>query len=107
MPDVSLIEIIIVLSLVTYRVTRFLLLDSLIEVTRDRVYTWLETHPNRFTMKLVELIRCPYCITIWVAAGAVVATIMFTDASVPMPVFAWLAVAAASLVWWRIIDPKD
>lgn len=103
----SLIELIIVLSLVTYRVTRFFILDSLIEVTRDRVYVWLETHPNRFTMKLIELIRCPYCMTIWVAAGAVVIIDVFTDQSVPMPVFAWLAVAAASLVWWRIIDPKD
>lgn len=103
----SLIDLIIVLSLVTYRVTRFLILDSLIEVTRDRVYAWLETHPNRFTMKLVELIRCPYCMTIWVAAGAVAIIDVFTDQPVPMPVFAWLAVAAAALVWWRIIDPKD
>jgi hypothetical protein len=102
----SFIVLLIVLSAVSYRVSRFLLLDSLIDETRNSVLEWLEMHPNRFTLKLLELLGCPYCVTIWVSAATVGVTALFVEDPIPMPVWTWLATATGSLVFWRWIDSE-
>ena len=103
MPQVTYFVLLIVLSAVTYRVGRFLLLDSLIDAPRERVMVWLEEHPGRVWGKVYELVDCPWCITIWIAAG-VVGLQAWVVGGVPVPVWTWLAVATGSLVWWKIID---
>lgn len=97
------IVLLVVLSAVTYRVSRFIVLDTLIDAPRNWVLSWLEMHPNMFTNKLLELLGCPWCITIWVAAGAVAIQDQLID-GMPVPIWAWLAVATGSLVFWGIID---
>lgn len=103
---VNLIILIIVLSLVVYRVGRFIVLDSLIEGTRESVQRWLGNRSHRWWHKLLELLGCPYCITIWVSAATCFAYRVFVE-SFAVPVFVWLAVAALSLVWWRYIDWEE
>jgi hypothetical protein len=93
------------LSMVVYRVGRFIVLDTLIEEVRDKSYEWLEKRSSMFWRKIMELIGCPWCITIWVAAATVAVADGFI--SVPLPFFTWLATATGSLVWWAIIDSED
>ena len=99
----SYLVLVIVLSAVTYRISRFLLLDTLIDTPREKVMVWLEEHPGRVWAKMYELLDCPWCITIWIAAGVVALQVLVVE-DVPVPVWTWLAVATGSLVWWRIID---
>lgn len=101
---IDLLILTVILGLVAYRVGRFLLLDTLIDEPRDKAMGWLEIREGVGWRKLEELFRCPWCITIWTAAGATAATTAFM--SVPLPVWVWLAAATWALVLWRIIDPE-
>lgn len=103
MPDVPLVLALVaslLLSGVTYRVTRFLMLDLLIEEPRQQLFAWLAKHPNWATVKLQELMVCPWCVSVWVAGAAVLLTIPF--ASVPLPVWVWLASSAGCMVLWQL-----
>jgi hypothetical protein len=103
---VTYIVLVFVLSAVTYRVGRFIVLDTMIDTPREKLMVWLEEHPRWLWAKLYELIGCPWCVTIWVAAGAV-GLQTWVVGGVPVPVWTWLAVASGSLVWWTIIDNDD
>lgn len=50
---------------------------------RERLRDWLAT-----------LLECPWCLSGWLAAGAVVMLDSATPRSIPMPVLAWLG------AWW-------
>jgi hypothetical protein len=107
---VSYFVLVLVLSAVTWRVTRFLILDTLLDTPRDWVHLWLQTpHPKRWVyalkIKVFELISCPYCTSVWVAAGAVLLTRPFVD-GIPLPVWTWLAVATGAMIIWDYVD-KD
>lgn len=101
--EVNDLILLIVLSLVTYRVARFIILDTLIEAPRDRLFDWIERRPGKLWRKLLELLGCPFCLTIWVAAAAVALTDWLAG-DVPMPIWMWLAAAAGALIVWRIVD---
>ena len=102
----SYIVLLIVLSAVTYRVSRFIILDTLIDEPRNWVMDKLEMRPNLLTSKLIDLLGCPYCITIWVSA-AVVAITSAVGYDMPLPVWSWLAVASGALVVWNLVDSED
>lgn len=95
--------VLLVLSAVTYRVSRFIVHDSLIDAPRNKIYDWLEHREHPFWLKIHELIGCPWCITIWIAAGAVAVHHVVVE-DVPVPIWTWLAVATGSLIIWEIID---
>ena len=96
----------VILGAVVYRISRFLVLDTLIDGTRDKVQGWLEARiDNIVWRKLLELSGCPWCVTIWIAAGATATTRMFVG-SFPMPVWVWLGAATWALMFWRAIDPE-
>jgi hypothetical protein len=101
----DLLILIVVLSLVTYRLGRFVVLDSMFEGTRDKTLGWMHRRGNFFWVKTAELLGCPYCITVWLAAGACLAWRVFVE-SYPAPVFVWLAVSAGSLMAWRVVDSE-
>jgi hypothetical protein len=101
----DLLILIIILSLVVYRLGRFVVLDTMFEGTRDKVLGWMHRRDRFFWHKLAELLGCPYCITVWIAAGACLAWRWFV-APFPAPVFVWLAVAAGSLMAWRVVDSE-
>ena len=94
--------LIVMLSLATYRVGRFILLDKLIDVPRIRVHGFLLGKTSWWRSKLYDLITCPYCITVWLSAGMVVVA-DFTM-SVPSPFLTWLAVAGGCLIPWNYIE---
>jgi len=93
--------LIAVLSLVTYRVTRFFITDSLIEAPRASIYGWLLAGRG-LRLKVYELLTCPFCFSVWVAAGATATADAYV--SVPLPVFVWLAACSGSLIVWRWIE---
>ncbi len=97
----------ILLSLVVYRVSRFIVLDTLIDGTRQKVEDWLMEHRSRLVFrKLYELIGCPYCVTIWVSLFAVLFSYRLLE-SVPLPVFTWLAGSSGALLVWAIVDSDE
>jgi len=101
---VPLIILTVLLSAATYRVTRFLISDTLISEQRRWVKLKLmgngDVGPVR--VKLLDLLSCPYCLSVWVAAAGVLASQQFQ--SIPQPVLAWLAVCTGSLAFWRYIE---
>ena len=92
----------VLLSLATYRATRFFLLDSLIEEWRNAFRAWLGSHPGIVWRKLFDLTECPFCFSWWVAGALVGATDLFT--SVPLPILMWAAVAGGCMVAWRWVE---
>jgi len=110
----------IALSACVYRVTRFIIRDTLIEGVRDKFLRWLLPPPSfTFDMnvgvmpempkapawwrtKLHELLTCPYCVGIWVSAVGTAITDAFI--SVPLPVFMWVAASTGSLAFWRYVE---
>jgi hypothetical protein len=108
MPDVlSWLILIVVLGLVVYRVTRFIVLDTLIETPREAVHNWLMTRKGWWGPKIAELVGCPWCVSVWVSAGAIAATEWFTDTDVIMPVWAWLGAAAVAVLAYNVTDAED
>lgn len=102
----EIVMLTVILGAVTYRVGRFIVLDTMIDGTRDKFIGWLEARSNKLAYaKIMELFGCPFCITVWVAAGAVFTTRIFAG-SFPMPIWVWLATAATALVFWRVVDSE-
>ena len=114
----------LILSAVVYRVSRFILLDSIWDDTRDRLMNWLttgvgiegerrpidnRTEPEQWRQlnfvkrKAAELMGCPWCVTVWIAAAVVLLTWACSD-DLPMPWFYWPALSAGGLVYWAVID---
>lgn len=101
---------IIVLSLVTYRVTRFLIEDSLIAAPRFHLKRWISGNEAgiklfntpKWRAKLIELSECPYCISVWVALAATL--ISSAAASVPQPVWVWLATCGGTMMVWTFVE---
>jgi hypothetical protein len=101
----SLLVALIVWSAVTYRISRFVIMDTIWEGTRDRLVDRLEQSDRLLPRKTIDWIGCPYCVTPWVAAG-VLATHRVFVGPFPEPVWAWLAVATGALVFWAITDSE-
>jgi hypothetical protein len=97
-----MLTMLVVLSLVTYRIARFLILDTLIDTPRIWIHQVIIGKPKAWRMNLYELITCPYCLTIWIAAAVVIIADGFY--SVPAPIGMWLATATGSLIAWKIIE---
>jgi hypothetical protein len=96
------LTIILVASLITYRITRFLISDSLIATPRIWLHQVLLGRVGRVRQKVYELINCPYCLSVWIAAGVIVGLDMFV--SVPLPVAAWLATCAGCMMVWAYVE---
>jgi Protein of unknown function (DUF1360) len=82
----------VVLCAAIARITRLVRDDTIFDGLRGRLYERLTRKDHGVGYWLFELLRCPWCISGWIAAGVVA----ITDAisSVPMPGFLWLA------AWW-------
>lgn len=107
----------VVLSAVVYRLTRFALLDSMFEDTREQAWTGMQarqleaeegTFRRLFWRKLLDGSTCAFCVSVWAAGGATLfwaaaTSYDLTWASIPH----WLAVATGGLVFYRYIDPPD
>lgn len=99
----NLLLLVAFLSLVTWRVTRFVLNDTLIEELRSKVLGWLGRAPqSTWRLKLMELLTCPFCFSVWVAAAVTAGWDIY--GSVPAPIAVWLAVAGGTMVVWRWVE---
>lgn len=98
---------IVLVSLATYRATRFVTCDTFppIYAVRSRVVTWHERRARRrlelgdqveVETWLGELLTCPWCASVWVGAGIVGLTEYFTHVPLPVLTFA----AAVSVTGW-------
>lgn len=107
----------VVMSLVVYRVTRFMSLDSLIDEPRDWVIAKLlagdtyweddeEWPSNIWKRKALQWIRCPYCQSVWYAAATYLVWREWGDTVVVEILYAWLALAAAAMLVYRYTDPS-
>lgn len=99
--------LILVLGLVVYRVTRFIVLDTLVDVPRDWVHNRLMSTKRRWGPYLAKLIGCPWCVSVWVSAGAVALTMILTNHDIVMPVWTWLAAAAVAVLAYNVTDAED
>lgn len=104
--QVSTLIMIIVLSATVYRISRFIVLDTMFEGTRAQVFGRLAMSERFIWHKIAELLGCPYCITVWISAASCVAWRIFVG-PFEAPVFVWLAVSTGSLLFWRAIDSDD
>src|SRR4051794_36902420 len=78
-------------ALASYRVTRLLVSDRIVDRHRDALVDRLRRGGHR---KLVELSECPWCIGFWVACGVVAARRVVPRAWSPIAeVFAFSAVS--------------
>ena len=107
----------IILSAVVYRVSRFIIMDTgfmdwltgRVDEGGERITVDKHDDPvswrqlNFVKRKTAELMGCPWCVTVWIAAAVVLLTWLFSD-DLPMPWFYWPALSAGGLVFWAIID---
>lgn len=108
----------LVLSMVTYRATRFVILDTLIDEWRDMFHGWLLNGKKTVPLwreKLHELLACVFCLSIWVGLALVftldrnvgLLAIIDKGISIPLPGLYWMALSTGSLVFSRYIDTED
>lgn len=103
-----MLQLLILFSLVVYRIVRFLISDSLIEGTRLKLGDWILAggkDPAQWRDKLYEFMACPYCLSIWASAGVVGLAQIWVD--VPLPWLMWLAVSGGCMVVWRIVETMN
>jgi hypothetical protein len=95
----------VLLGAAAYRVGRFIVLDTMFEGTRDRVVDLLESRSQKLVFgKLLELTRCPFCISVWTSAATTLIADLYVG--VALPVLVWAAASVFALMFWRIIDPE-
>lgn len=101
----QLLTLVIVLGLVNYRISRFIVLDTIIEGWRDVFHSWLLSKPRWWRVKLQYLLGCPFCVGIYVAGMLTWITDYYT--SVPLPGWTMLGSTAVALVVWEYIDSEE
>jgi len=106
----SALVVIVVLSLVVYRVTRFLIEDTLIDAPR----MWLRkrivgnvvgvavSNTKPWRAKLIELSECPYCLSVWVSAATVLVAALTSN--VPLPFWVWLGTCGGAMLVWSTVE---
>lgn len=105
------------ISPVVWRITRFLLLDSLIDEPREIFRSWLkrEISTRRFgryayylRAKLLILMECAFCVSIWVSAGTLLGWCAMTQdwpGWLFIPI--WLSGSTGCMIIYRYVDPPD
>lgn len=100
----------IVGSLATYRITRFIIRDSLIDELRMTVMVMLSKVSYddlgrrveaKWRTKAKELLGCPYCVSIYIAGATV---LVASRAKGIRRLVHWPAMSAGALVIWRICE---
>lgn len=107
-----MIEVVLILAFAVYRITRFVVSDNLIDAQRWWVQKKLaQSDPPMirdgmpaWRKKLLELLECPYCVSVWVTLAAGIPCCLFW--SVPLYPITLLAAAGAAMVVWRVVE-KD
>lgn len=106
----------IVLSLATWRVTRVLALDSIIKEPREALDkallgddTYIEKNEewpiNMWRRKALQWLRCPWCMSVWVAAGYLGLWCLVKQDWLGWDfLFVWPAIAGAAMIPYNYLD---
>lgn len=90
--------VVAVLGLCSFRVTRFVVDDTLWEGTRLRLLNWLVPYRNRkvpmWRIKLSDLLTCYWCVGIWASAGLV--HVFYTAWPWQLGITGWVTVGAVA-----------
>lgn len=100
----------LVFSFVVWRVTRFLLRDSLIDGTRFKVEHYFGSRSNRTSMrKMSELVTCPWCVSVWVAAVLTAVWRLTEGDGIGWfwTAIVWLAAAAGAMACWATWEDDE
>lgn len=99
-----------IFSFFVWRVTRYLMRDSMLEETRFKVEHYFGSRSDRFLYrKINELISCPWCVSVWVAGGLTVAWRLTEGDGVGWfwTVVLWVATAAGAMACWQTWEEDD
>lgn len=59
--------VLLVLGIAAYRITRFLVIDTLFEGSRNKFHTWLANKQGMIYDKILDLTSCTWCLGFWVS----------------------------------------
>ena len=78
---VAQLATVIILGLASFRVTRFLVVDDLLEPGRSKFHSMLERRSGLLWAKLYDLVSCTWCVGVYVsfAIYAIYLWNLFTD----------------------------
>lgn len=91
-------------ALATYRLTRLVTADALLEPVRERLEAYFEDH---FWFRAVYLLNCDWCLSIWVAPFPALAVILWPDnraITVVLLVLTFSAVTGLVSTWEKHLD---
>lgn len=106
----------LITSLVVARVTRLITEDAILDEPRQwllgKIWIWRKPEnvhqsgwqPPYLRRKLHYLLTCPWCASLHVSGFLVILMLVFTDASMPLPLFWWPALAMAAVMYLEFTD---
>lgn len=106
----------LLLTVVVARVTRLIVEDAILNEPRQwllrKIWMWRkadDVHESSWTppylrRKIHYLLTCPWCSSLYVSAGAIGLTYLFTDVSLPLPVFWWPGLAMTAVMCLEYTD---
>lgn len=86
----------LLIFLVTFRVTRLIIEDTFppVGVPREAIMKYWDSHWGSLGQTLRYLFSCPWCMSVWVGGGVVYVFTLFV--SVPLPYAVWVASSAVT-----------
>lgn len=95
----------LIVVLAVWRCVVFIRQDGLIEGTRDRVHTYLMNQQGLVSRKVLYLLQCQWCLSVWFAFFAVCFwTTVNPEFTWFSAVVTWLAVAATASIVDQLSD---
>jgi hypothetical protein len=103
----SQLATVLILGLAAYRVTRFLVIDSLLEPARSNFHVMLERRNGVFWAKIYDLVSCTWCVGVYVSFD--IYAIYLWNLFVDWTRFDWLSAIAVAGVQGMLhaIEPED
>lgn len=80
-------------TLAVARVTGFIVSDSIFDGVRTRFLLWLDDRPRTLGQFLADLIGCPWCVSVWIAAAIVPLAWAYGREPVMLGIAFWLTVS--------------
>lgn len=104
----------VMLCFAVYRATRFAMLDTMFDDTRDRLDLWLAAQCNSHDGIAGALLRkihdgafCAFCVSVWLAAGAVWFWTLTDYEWSWASIIHILSISAGAMAVYRYIDPPE
>lgn len=85
----------LIYTLAVARITGLIYTDTITEPARDAFLVWLDDRPKTLGAFIAELIKCPWCVSIWV--GGVTAPLVWLFGDNPIMLVPALMLAFSQL----------